>query len=105
MKKSKTEPQKKRINKMDVFLIIIFVTLAVFTITMIRTFHLYGSIPDTLCMCVFGVLGGECGAMAWIKTTQERRREREYELEDRKHYEAHEQSAEREAEQETEEYL
>ena len=74
---------KRKIGVMDIILIFIAVTLIVFTVVMIRTFWLYGAIPDTLCTCVFAVLGTECGAMAWIKTTKERYKEREYQKEDR----------------------
>lgn len=83
----KDNSPKKRIGVMDIILVFIALTLIVFSVVMIRTFWLYGAIPDTLCTCVFAVLGTECGAMAWIKTTKERYREREYEKEDRAYYE------------------
>ena len=41
-------------------------------------------IPDTLVTCVFASLAGECGIMGWIKTSKERKRERKWEIEDRK---------------------
>ena len=47
-------------------------------------------IPDTLVTCVFAALGGECGAMAWIKTAKERNKERKWEVEDRTHAEERE---------------
>lgn len=72
---------KKRIKTMDIILIVVAVTLLVFTVTMIMIFRETGMIPDTLVTCVFAALGGECGAMAWIKTTKERNKEREYEKE------------------------
>ncbi len=72
---------------MDKMLAILFVTFVIFTLIMLITFWLCGSIPDTLCSCVFAVLGGECGAMAWIRTAKERYRERRFEKEDRKFYE------------------
>lgn len=58
---------------MDVILIIIAVVLVVFTVVMIMTFHKQGAIPDTLCTCVFAALTGECGFMAIIKTTKEKK--------------------------------
>lgn len=73
----------RRIRTMDVILVIVAVMLLAFTVTMIVLFKQTGMIPDTLCTCVFACLGGECGAMAWIKTTKDRNREREWELEDR----------------------
>lgn len=78
--------KKKSIGVMDLALIFIASMLLIFTITMIVIFCIYGAIPDTLCACFFSVLGTECGAMAWIKTTKERARERSFELQDRKYY-------------------
>lgn len=77
---------KKSVGVMNIILVIIAVTLVVFTAIMIKTFWLYGAIPDTLCTCVFGVLGTECGAMAWIKTTKDKHTSRKQELEDREYY-------------------
>lgn len=76
----------KKFGVMNLILIFIAASLVVFTIVMIHTFQTYGMIPDTLCTCVFSVLGGECGAMAWIKTNKERNKERQWQLEDRKEY-------------------
>lgn len=72
---------------MDVILAFIAVFLLAFIVTMIILYYLTGAIPDTLCTCVFAVCGGECGVMGWIKTTKEWQRDRQYELEDRKHQE------------------
>ena len=83
----KDDTPKKRIGVMDIILVFIALTLIIFSVVMIRTFWLYGAIPDTLCTCVFAVLGTECGAMAWIKTTKERYKEREYQKEDREYEE------------------
>ncbi len=75
--------KEKRLRTMDVILVIVAIMLLAFTITMIVLFKQTGMIPDTLCTCVFACLGGECGAMAWIKTTKDRYREREWEQEDK----------------------
>ena len=72
---------------MDVILAFIAVFLLAFIVTMIILYYTTGAIPDTLCTCVFAACGGECGVMGWIKTTKERQRDRQYELEDRKHQE------------------
>lgn len=68
---------------MDVILVIIAAFLLVFIIVLMWLYYRTGGIPDTLCTCVFAVCGGECGVMGWIKTTKERQRDRQYELEDR----------------------
>ncbi len=85
-------PKKKagkfEINKMDIILIIIAVTLFIFTWKMISLFEAHMAVPDTLITCVFGVCGGECGVMGWIKTSNERHRDRKWQLEDEERMEA-----------------
>ena len=78
---------KKKLKTMDIILIIDAIVLIAFSICMIVLFKTYGAIPDTLCTCVFAAGGGEFGVMGWIRTTKDRKRERKYELEDRKHRE------------------
>lgn len=75
---------RKSVGTMDLILVIVGVLLLVFTITMIVLFVRYGAIPDTLCTCVFAALAGECGIMGWIKTTKERYKDREWQLQDQK---------------------
>lgn len=79
--------RKKERRTMDVILVFIAVFLLAFIVTMIILYYVTGAIPDTLCTCVFAACGGECGVMGWIKTTKERQKERQYELEDREHNE------------------
>ena len=67
---------------MDLILLIIAVALTAFTLEMIRIFRETGAVPDTLVACVFAALGGECGAMAWIKTTKERMQDRQWRKQD-----------------------
>lgn len=93
-RRQKPARQPKKIRTMDVILVVIVILLVTFTITMIKIFRETGTIPDTLCTCVFTALGGECGAMAWIKTTKERKRDRNWELEDRNHNEQLQKEAE-----------
>ena len=78
---------KKKTGTMDKVLVVIAVFLLVFIAVMLWMFYVTGSIPDTLCTCVFGLCGGECTVMGWIKTTKDRHQERKYELEDREHEE------------------
>jgi hypothetical protein len=74
--------KKKSIGTMDIILIIVGIALLVFTVTMVELFKIYGSVPDTLITCVFACLGGECGIMGWIKTNKDKRKDREWKLED-----------------------
>lgn len=75
--------RKKAPGVMNIILVIVGVSLLVFTIEMIRVFRECGAVPDTLVTCVFAALGGECGIMGWIKTSKDRRQERVWEAEDR----------------------
>lgn len=75
--------ERRNIKVMDLILVIVGVSLLVFTIVMIQLFKVYGTVPDTLITCVFATLGGECGIMGWIKTTKDRNRERKWEQEDK----------------------
>lgn len=69
---------------MNVVLVIIAIVLITFTTAMIWLYYIVGSIPDTLCTCVFAACGGEFGIMGWIKTTKDKHLNRKWELEDRK---------------------
>lgn len=91
--KAKAAKQPKHIKTMDIILLVVAVALLAFTIEMIALFKETGMIPDTLVTCVFAALGGECGAMAWIKTAKERNKERKWETEDRDHMEKREDAA------------
>lgn len=79
---AKTKGRKKRMGTMDFILLIVFLCLTVFTIAMIVLFTVYGSVPDTLITCVFATLGGECGILGWIKTTKEKKQDRQWQLAD-----------------------
>ena len=76
--------KKKNIRTLDVVLVVIAVFLLLFIGIMLWMYYRTGGIPDTLCTCVFAISGG---VMGWIKTTKERYRDRQYELEDREHEE------------------
>ena len=80
--KARAANPQREIRTMDVILVVIAVALVAFTVEMIKIFRETGAIPDTLCTCVFAALGGECGAMAWIKTSKERRQDRKWIRED-----------------------
>ena len=69
---------------MDVILIGLAVFLLIFIVVMLALYYITGGIPDTLCTCVFGICGGECGVMGWIRTTKDKQTDRRNQLEDRK---------------------
>ncbi len=69
---------------LDLILAIIAVLTVIFTVAMIVIFCVYGTIPDTLVTCWFTCIVGECGVCGWIKTTKERHKQRQWDLEDKK---------------------
>lgn len=79
--------KKKTFNKMDFFLLIDIILIIIFTGIMLWVYLTTFAIPDTLCTCVFGVLGGELGIMGWIKSSKEKAETRKQELQDRKYFE------------------
>ena len=82
-----TTGKKKGIKTMDLILVIIGVSLVWFTHRMLTLYETTGGIPDTLCQCVFALLGGECGVMGWIKTTKDKQQDRKWAEEDRQRME------------------
>lgn len=72
-----------RLGVMNLILVVVGVSVVLFTREMIGLFREYGAIPDNLCICFFSFVGGECGVMGWIKTTKERKQERKWQEEDR----------------------
>ena len=76
--------EKRSIKVMNLILVIVGISLLVFTVVMIQIFQMYGAVPDTLVTCVYATLGGECGIMGWIKTTKDRTRERKWEKQDQR---------------------
>ena len=76
--------KNKKIKTSNIALCIVSVTLILFTVYMCLLFKEMGTVPDTLITCVFAVCGTECGALAWIRTSKEKYKEREWQKEDEK---------------------
>ncbi len=77
--------QKPKTSTVVLVFVAAFVLL--FTNRMIELYEATGGIPDTLVVSVFGICGGECGALSWIRTSKEKHRDRKWEAEDRKRME------------------
>lgn len=73
-----------KLNKIDIFLAAVFALVIAFVIAMIVVFARYQSVPDSLVAGVFGLAGGECGILGWVKSSNEKTRQRQWEVEDRK---------------------
>lgn len=71
----KNNKKNKKINKkakskmktLNLILLIIGISTAIFTITMIVLFCIFQSIPDTLCERFYTVVVGECGVAGIIQ--------------------------------------
>lgn len=74
----------KNTATMNLILIIVGIFLLLFTVTILIIFCATGMEPSTLVGCVFGACGLEGGIMGWIKTTKEKNKDREWQLEDDK---------------------
>lgn len=72
-------------NKIDKYLLIVGLSVAVFVAVMVWLFNQYQAVPDTLIVAFFAIMGGECGALAMIK----RMKERKWEKEDKKNEDDH----------------
>ena len=58
--------RRKKTHTMDIVLILLGISIVMFTITMIVIFCVFQSIPDTLVQCFFACCGSEGGFMAVI---------------------------------------
>ena len=77
--------EKKKVRTLNVVLIILGIAVGIFTVAMIQIYLKTGGIPDTLCGWFYGAATGEFGVMGWIRTTKDRDKKRQYELEDREY--------------------
>ena len=77
--------EKKKVRTLNVVLIILGIAVGIFTVAMIQIYLKTGGIPDTLCRCFYGAATGEFGVMGWIRTTKDRDKKRQYDLEDREY--------------------
>ena len=64
----------KRLNKMDIILIIVAVTSIVFVAVMIWLYDRHQNIPETLIISWFTAVAGEMSICGWIKSAKEKNR-------------------------------
>ena len=75
-KPAKNQKKPVKIRTMDLILIFLAIATIIFVVDMRNIFLKTGAIPDVLVTCFFAAVFGECGAMAWIKTSKEKNAER-----------------------------
>ena len=79
--------EKKGPGTMNVVLVIVLATVLVFIGIVLYMDWRGIVVQDSLIVSFFGMAGGECGVLGWIKTTKERKQERRWQLEDRQRQE------------------
>ena len=60
--------RKSKLNKLDRYLVFCFISLVLFTITMIVTFFIKDNVPDSLIIAFFGAIFSETTGCAIIKS-------------------------------------
>lgn len=97
MKRSKRSSCKRKLKKiiakigtLNLVLILVGLFFVWFNWQMLEIFRAYGAIPESYACAVIAATIGECGICGWIRTNKDRRREREWEKEDREEMEVNE---------------
>ena len=60
------ENKKKKLNTLDVILLVCGITIVLFTIAMIVVFCVKDAVPDTLIISFFAIFTGEFGCCTYI---------------------------------------
>jgi type VI protein secretion system component VasK len=79
-----------KIGTLNLILILVGVFLVWFNSQMLDIFRNYGTIPETYAVAVIGATIGEAGICGWIRTTKDRKREHDWDREDKKEQESEE---------------
>ena len=72
-----------KIGTLNIVLILVGAFFVWFNWQMLETFRLYGSIPETYACAVITATIGECGICGWIRTNKDRKREHQWEKEEK----------------------
>jgi len=90
-KKKRLHPLRKlkevisKTGTLNLILILVGAFFLWFNWQMLEIFREYACIPETYACAVIAATIGECGICGWIRTNKDRRREHQWELEDREH--------------------
>lgn len=72
-----------RIGTLNLILILVGAFFVWFNWQMLEIFRQYASIPETYACAVIAATIGECGICGWIRTNKDRRREHQWEQEEK----------------------
>lgn len=73
-----------KIGTLNIVLICVGAFFVWFNYQMLEIFKTFGSIPETYACAVIAATIGEAGICGWIRTTKDKKREREWKKEDQK---------------------
>lgn len=79
----------RKIGTLNIVLIVVGAFFVWFNWQMLCIFREQGMIPETYACAVIAATIGECGICGWIRTTKDRRREHQWEKEERKELSGH----------------
>lgn len=82
--KARTKTIDEELHGLDLAMLFVAAFAVLFTVIMIVLFIAFRETPDTLITCVFGAIGIECGAGAYIQTRKNKLEDRKWQLEDEK---------------------
>ncbi len=85
-----------KIGTLNLVLILVGAFFVWFNWQMLEIFREYASIPETYACAVIAATIGECGICGWIRTNKDRRREHQWEQEEKKQAEGSAESTESE---------
>ena len=74
----------KKTGTLNIILIVVGAFFVWFNWQMLGIYREMGTIPETYACAVVAATIGECGICGWIRTTKDKNRERQWEIEDRK---------------------
>ena len=89
-KKKEVHPLKKmkefigKIGTLNLILILVGAFFVWFNWQLLEIFREYGSIPESYSCAVVAATIGECGICGWIRTNKDRKREHQWEQEEKK---------------------
>lgn len=73
----------KKIGTLNLVLILVGVFFFWFNLELLQIFREQGNIPETYACAVVAATLGECGICGWIRTTKDRKREHNWEKEEK----------------------
>lgn len=72
-----------KVGTLNLILIVVFAFFIWFNKEMLQIFREYGAIPESYACAVIAATIGECGICGWIRTNKDKKRDRDWEKEDK----------------------